>query len=107
MRGIKEKRATRSDGAVNKCTLGVNKVTSCLQRAVMHSSVSPKAPKSLGIVWIRSKGSIIDMLCTRYTCAVAVGKEGPNGDNGLSLRARKSTQELVKELPNQKHVSTE
>ena len=67
MRGIKEKRATRSDGAVNKCTLGVNKVTSCLYRAVMHSTASPKAPTSLGIVWTWGTGSMVGVVYTQYT----------------------------------------
>ena len=77
MRGIKEKRATRSDGAVNKCTLGVNKVTSCLYRAVIHSAASPKAPTSLGIVWTWCTGSMVGVVYTQYTVRVAVGKKLP------------------------------
>ena len=62
MRGIKEKRATGSGGAVNKCTLGMNKVSSCLYRAVIHSPASPKAPTSLGIVWTWCTGSMVGMV---------------------------------------------
>ena len=53
----------RSSVGVNKSTLGVNNVTTCLQRLVVYSPVSPIAARSHRIVCTRRKGSVLDVVC--------------------------------------------
>ena len=48
---------------MNKSTLGVNNVTTCLQRLVVYSPVSPIAARSHRIVCTRRKGSVLDVVC--------------------------------------------
>ena len=63
---------------VNKSTLGVNNVTSCLQWAVLYSPVSPIAARSHRILWERRTGSVIDVACahrgTVHRMVVSEGK---------------------------------
>ena len=59
------KTSRRSGVGVNKSTLGVNNVTSCLQWAVVHSPVSPTAATSHRILWGRRTGSVTDVICAR------------------------------------------
>ena len=63
---------------MNKSTLGVNNVTSCLQRLVVYSPVSPTAAKSHRIVCARRTESVLDVVCahrgTAHSAVVALEK---------------------------------